>query len=361
VFSTPESAKISDEFVSVHILGGDDLDEAGSAFMELYSVQGYPTLLAVTAGGGLVDGDLMDGQFRDASYLLEAMHRARSENEAFVAKRDALAGKTDLASMQELADLYEQRRNATRSRELYEKILATTDEPKVDTYNRLLAILRLQKDRDAEQEALDALVKRFPAHDDRMAWRARLATLHIDPPESRADLEPYVTKVTAALEELRKQVADAGDVEGEAGVRTHLASIAGNSGEEEEFEGHVAWILEKAPDSAAAREIRLLLIRRAMQRREMEAAKEHAQWIVDNAPESRQAAEAHMVLGDLAYGEGDNDAMQAHFEAVVRLAPESRMGGIAKGVLDMLAEQAAQGDGEDGGAEDEGDAPPMGD
>jgi len=340
VFSTPESGKISDRWTAVRILGGDDLDAEGAAFMRRYGLIGYPSLLAITAGGALVDRDLSGGRFRDATGLYQAMERAEESNRAFLAERERLLAAGDADSLLELAAKMEARLDLAAASALYERIVAA--HPSVEAYDRWLRVLAAGQDREREQEVLDAVIAAYPDAEGRMAWRMRRATLHVEPPRNPTEEGEVRARLVRALEALREQVAAAGDVEGEAEVRVHMARLARAGGAPEEGDTHLDWIFEHAPDGRAALDARLLLAQAALRRRDADGVREQTAHVLEKAPDGLQAAVAHMMLGDLAYAASDLDGMEEHYGAVVRIAPDTEMAAMAKEAIEAVKRRRAR-------------------
>lgn len=342
MFSTAEAAEIGTEFRAVRILGGNDLDEVGEAFLQRYGVRGYPTLLAVTAGGDLLDGDLMGGRLRTAPEILAALRAAKAANDAFLSERVRLESLGDAKSLRRLAELHRARRNLAAARETLETILETDGDAPVEVRKELLSVLARTEDRDAERAMLDDVVERYPDDEDHTEWLVRRATMHIPRPTSMAEMESVIGEFAAAIEQLRGEAAKAGRTSQEAELRVSLAKIAADRSDEETYQAHVDWVLEHAVEDPAAREIQMLRARRAMDVQDYAAAKEYAAWVVDHGAKGLQAAAAHQLLGDIAYGEDDWEAMERHFRAVLAAAPESRFAQIAEQALDAIERRKAE-------------------
>ena len=101
MFSQPGSDEISDKYVAVLLLGGNDMNDEGRAFAEKYGVRGYPTLLALTHDGAVVNRSI--GRTRDG--ILEAMATAQTNNEEFLVEKEELEGKKDAESLRKLGTL----------------------------------------------------------------------------------------------------------------------------------------------------------------------------------------------------------------------------------------------------------------
>ncbi len=335
VFSTPESGAISDRWTAVRIEGGNDLDEEGRAFMQRYGLRSYPSLLAITAGGALLDRDLKDGRLRDAAYLYRAMEQADGLNRRFIETREELLAADDTESRVKLAGLHAARLEFGRASKLYEQAFA--EEPTEDLVQRRLVLLARMGDRDAEGKLLDDAIEGFPEAEEHMGWRMRRVTLHIEPPSSPEEEDANAELHTEAIETLRQEVAEAGDVAGEATIRTTLARIEHGRGRTAESQAHLDWVFEHAPEGRSARVGHLHLARAALGKRVSDEASKHATWVIEKAPESLEAAGAHMVLGDLAYNDHDIEGMETHYQAVIDLVPGSSMAGAAQEALQWIA------------------------
>lgn len=338
MFSTPESGKISDRWTCVEIAGGDELDDAGREFMERYDVRGYPTLLAVTAGGALIERDLMQGRMRQAEYLYQAMEKADATNAGFLERKAALSD--DVASRLELADLHLARQELSAAAEL----LRTTfeAEPSAELAQRILELHARQGERDAETALLDDVIGRFPEAEEHIGWRMRRATIHIPPPTSEAEQAQNAAQNAESLEGLRATLAEEKNVEDEAFVRVSIARLLHAIDRAPESQAHVDWVFENAPSGRSARIAHLFLAKQAHGKRDAETVDKHAAAVFELDPKSREAATAHMMLGDLAYGDHDLDAMEKHFTAVVELAPHSSMAKDARNALEFLARRRAR-------------------
>jgi tetratricopeptide (TPR) repeat protein len=298
VFSKDGSAAISDGFVAVRMLGGTDLDDAGRAFMERYGIEGYPTLLAMTAEGDVLARDLP----RELEGILGALAKAKTDNEAFLAKRDVLAKKADLGSLTELADLYLGRENYAVARGLYERI--AREKPDGDVLTRLAGILRRLGDKPAERKLLETAVAKHPGDARSAAWRIRLATLEIPTQaQSREEWLAVVEKQAAALSALFEVVRKEGKPEVEAAVRAELGT----------------WLREKG-DAAGS--------------------KAHFDWILENAPKSPSAAVAHLKLAEAALGAEDFATVVEHLEILARDHPGTDEGRVARENVERFRQAA---------------------
>jgi len=293
VFSQPEGKAISDKYLAVRLLGGQDLDDEGKAFMARYGVGGYPTLLAMTA-----DGAVLTKQFqRTADGIVEAMDGAAKSEASFKAKEAELAKKKDDASIRELAGLYFERFQLDQAREGLEALTASN--PTVEDQLQLLEVLGSMNDMEARKALLGSLVKSRPNHADLVKWRIALATA--DVPTTFASREEYMAameQVKQALTELLGKVEKPAD---EAVVRVRLAAALNSSRDRESALEHWDWVLENARDSDAAADALMgkaeALFRAAQgDAKKLEVSQAMLQEIVDKHPSSPQASNAKRAI-----------------------------------------------------------------
>ncbi len=246
MFSKPESAEISNNFVAVRLLGGHDLNDEGRAFAKRYGVRGFPTMLAMNADGGVLHKEFQ----RDVDGILEGMLLAGEMQARFQRDEAALKGKTDAASVRALAELYKQRLQYEAARSRYESL--TKKDPQVDDQVALLEILQAMNETAAAKALLGTLVKTQP--DDARAIEWRIALQLADVPKSyssREEAKAGQEKTMAALSALLGEVKAKAD---QAMVRLHIARILNGTRDREAALEHWEWILEHARDSAAAPE-----------------------------------------------------------------------------------------------------------
>jgi len=244
VFSQAESAAISDKYTAVRLIGGNDLDDEGKAFMKRYGVGGYPTLLAMTA-----DGAVLSRSFdRTVEGILSAMATAVTSNADFLTKEADLGKKTDAASQRELAGLYKQRSQLQNARAGYEKLVAST--PAVEDQESLLEVLDGLGDTAARKALLKTLVDTRKDNPKNIVWRTTLATA--DLPTRFSSREEWIDAMGKRKAIFTALLADVKKPADQAHVRGQLASILANTGDQEGAEAHWDWILENAPKSEAA-------------------------------------------------------------------------------------------------------------
>ncbi len=244
VFSLADSSKISDQFTAVQLLGGNDLDDEGKAFMQRYDVGGYPTLLAMTPDGAVVSREFdrtLDG-------ILSAMEAAVTKNEEFKKSETELSAKTDAESVRTLAALYKERSQLTKARAGYETL--TKKDPEIADQEALLDVLGSLGDNAARKALLKVLVDTRAGHEKHIDWRMEHAMADLPRQvTSREEFIDVMGKRKTVLEELLPSVKEPMD---QAAVRGMLAQILANTGDREGAEEHWSWILEKAPKSKAA-------------------------------------------------------------------------------------------------------------
>ncbi len=244
MFSKPEAAGISDTYTAVRLVGGNDLDDEGKAFMKRYGVGGYPTLLAMTADGAVVGRSFE----RTVEGILATMAKAVTDNAAFLTKEADLAKKTDDASVRELAGLYKSRSQLTEARARYEKL--TASKPALEDQENLLEVLSGVGDGAARKALLKTLVDTRKDNPKNIRWRTDLATADLPTRvSSREEWIDVMGKRKAIFTTLLTEVTKPED---QAHVRGLLAGILANTGDQEGAEAHWDWILENAPKSEAA-------------------------------------------------------------------------------------------------------------
>jgi tetratricopeptide (TPR) repeat protein len=275
VFSQPDSVKISQGYVAVRLLGGDDLDDEARAFALRYGVRSFPTLFAMSAGGAVLDRALP----RTLDGILETMEKATLAEKAFLETQAALQKKRDPASLRVLADLYRKRLEFSLAQQALEKIPAAQRTLEDDVL--LLEILRAQDEVAGSKALLTRLVATHPDDARAIEWRIALALADI--PTAYASREQR-----------------------EAGERASLAALQA-----------LLPGLTRTADEAA---VRLALARLLSGTRDREDALEHYEWILENARESDSAAEALMGKAGALFKGARGDA--AALEAVKRLLEE---------------------------------------
>lgn len=319
MFSRPESASLSDAYVAVRMLAGNDLTPEGEAFVARHDIQRFPTLMAMTRDGSVVDDDLLGGQIRDVASLLERLGEAAETEKAFVAEREAALAAGDAASLEALAASVLERAQPERAAALLEQ--AVEAGAGRDALVRLADLRHDVADVKGEQEALDRLLAEFPDDPEAPAWRIRRATAHLPSEASAEDADAVAAQHLEALEALRETMGAEGDANAEAHVRFRLAELLTAQRRSKDAEAHLTWIVEHAPGSRPGRTTCILLARRALRKADLKAATRYAETVLDAAPTSPQAVDAHVLLGDLAYAQGDPATYLEHLKALVREFP----------------------------------------
>ena len=117
MFSTADSKQISDKYVAVRLLGGNDLDDECRDFMQRYGVQGYPTLLAMTPDGAVLGTDFQ----RDVAGILATMDQAATADQNFRTKAKELGASKLPEAVRTMAGLYKDRMQWAEARTRYER------------------------------------------------------------------------------------------------------------------------------------------------------------------------------------------------------------------------------------------------
>jgi tetratricopeptide (TPR) repeat protein len=320
VFSQAESAKISDRFVAVRMLGGLDETPEVEQFMQRYEVEGFPTLLAMTADGAVLSREIP----RNVDGILAAMEDAQKSEVDFQAKKTALAGKSDPESLATMAKMHLERYDLPAAQVLYAKVVAST--PTAENYGMLAAIYGRTGQKDEERRTLQAMVQRFADSPERMEWRIQLAT--IDLPNRATTEEEF-----------------------HALVDSHMAALSGLLAE-----------VEKEKSVAGQSEIRFRLGKYAEQKQDFAAMKAHLAWIVENDPKGKFGPKARMILAFAAFQDSELETAVALLEKLVADSPESPEAAQAREVLPQIKEElAGQKEGGDEAPEDDMGPPPAGD
>jgi len=247
VFSKPGSDAISNKYVAVLLLGGNDIDDEGRAFAKKYGVGGYPTLLALTHDGAVVNRSI--GRSRDG--ILEAMAKAQTNNEEFLAEKTDLEGKKDAESLRTLGTLYLGRSQLDEAKPLLAALLATDKATAEDR----LSMLDLQKksgDKEGAVKTRADLIAKHADHEDYVDWRMEAATADIAQPTSR---DPELRKAYFAsyIGALNTLLADLKDKNHQAIVRFNIGGPLSQTDKQGALD-HLEWILANAPESKVAKD-----------------------------------------------------------------------------------------------------------
>ena len=318
VFSQAESSQISDKYTAVRILGGNELDDEGRAFMARYGVGGYPTLLAMTA-----DGAVLGRSFeRTIEGILDAMKKASEADATFRAREEEI-GKSQLPeALREMGGLYKDRMQWDKARADFEKLTASN--PKLDDQVALLEVYTAQNATEERKKLLTTLVDTYKDNKDRIQWRIDLATADI--PSRVTTREEFMAMMDgrkAALEGLVAQVKEPAD---QAIVRKQLADVLARLNKVDEAMTHWDWILEHAPDSPAVPDVlwakAYTMINQGYVAQDLEkvkAARAIFQKLVDEHAGSPMASRAQRVLPQA-------DNLIAQLEAKAKAAEEKKDG-----------------------------------
>lgn len=300
MFSEAESAEISDKYVAVRLLGGEDLDDEGKTFMRRYGVRGFPTLLALSA-----DGAVLTRKFqRDLDGILTAMSEAASSNEDFLKREAELKDKTDAASVRELAGLYKERAQYEEARTRYEKLVSSAN-PELDDQLALLGVVEALADAEARKALLGTLVKTRADDERSIDWRMDLALA--DLPTQATSREEFMEIMGKQHDLLSGLLGELESKSDQAVVRNRIANILSRTGKQKDAVEHYNWILENARDSEPAA-VALWIIAQEhfkqaqdpftgeMNVDQLEAGKVLLQEIVDKHGEHQLSRRAAMVI-----------------------------------------------------------------
>lgn len=288
IWSKAGSSALSDKYVAVRLLGGDDATPEVDAFLERYQIEGFPTLMAMTPDGALVarlSGFDEAGRPVTPDAMLGRMDEAAAREAEFAKYRAEVTAKGDPQSQEQLAGLLMQRQELDAARDVYAKVVQAT--PTVEAYG-MLAGLEAMTGRKAElRKTLETMLAKFPDNAERIEWRISLRTMDLP---SRASGPEEVKKVVAqhetALTDLLREVDKEGKASDQAEIHYRLADLAN-------------------------------------QRRDEAVAKTHLQWIVDHDATGRRSAPSEFRLAILAYRAEDLDRAISGLEHIVAAHPTS--------------------------------------
>ena len=292
MFSQPESARISDAYVAVRLLGGNDLDDEGRAFAQRYGVRGFPTLLALSPDGAVLNRSFQ----RSLEGILGAMQQAATTQAAFEKTEAALRDRTDAGSIRTLARLYRDRMQYEAARKAYG---ALASHAQVADHVELLSVLQAVGDKAAEKALLSRLIEEHPTDPRAIEWR--IARALSDVPTQFASREERAAAQAQSQKLLTSLLETVGSPAEQAMVRLHLARILNSTRDREAALAHWEWILEHARDSAAAPEALMqtagALFRGARGDVELlEEVQGLLQEVVDKHPDHPAAADARRYI-----------------------------------------------------------------
>jgi tetratricopeptide (TPR) repeat protein len=287
VFQDPDSARIHDEYVAVRMLGGVDSTPATEAFMRRYGIDGFPTLLVLTA-----DGEVVMRDFRppNGASLLDAMKQATEAETSFRAQAKELEGKEDVESAKSLAKLHMQRSSLEKALEIYRTVAKR--ESTAENHEMVAGLLSVLERDDEEKKLLLWMVDEFPDHEERIEWRVSLATIDIptrvdDPAELPALLERH----SEALRGLLAKVEKEGKPAAVAAVRYRLGRFAQQSGDPETFRTHMDWVVANDPKGKWTGRARMDLAVTEFQAGALDKALVHLEAILANHPDMAEEAQ----------------------------------------------------------------------
>ncbi len=336
VFSKPDSRVLSDRWVAVRVLGGEDETPAAKSFLDRYDVEGFPALLVLTADGQVVVRDLLADGFPDTAALVRDLERAEVENRAFREREASLRHEDSAESLQRLALLYLERSDPRSAAETMLRVAERSPSPGL--WEQVVALAAKARDPALERRALDLLLQRWPDHPDRVAWLVRRATMDL---EGASDGETLYRGRLERLEALRKAEADAGRREGEAQVRLVVADLLRDHHDEAGADEELRWVVAHLAEGGSAARAHLLLARAAVRANDLAAARTEAEAAVRLAPKTAPAIDARALLAELAYGRDDAAEAIRQYEKIVEEAPDSEAAERARAALPDLRREAA--------------------
>lgn len=235
LFSKAGSHAISDQYTAVRLLGGDDATDEGRAFAVRYRVEGFPTLLAMSA-----DGAVLSRKFqRDLPGILSTLQAAAKAQATFLATEKALGDSEAPADLRTMAGLYKSRMQLAQARARYEAL--PRKDRRVEDQIALLEVLTDLDDADARKALLGTLLETYPDHAAHLEWRIQLATADL-PAEATSPDEFRMLQLgtQAALEPLLAELTKPAE---QALVRSRLAEVLSNLRDLPGALAHLDWIL----------------------------------------------------------------------------------------------------------------------
>lgn len=241
MFSKVGSGELGVRYTAVRLLGGEDLTDEGRAFAERYGVRSFPTLLALTPDGALLE----DGFPRDLEGILATLRQASARDADFRAQAKALEGVQTAAAHRTMAKLYTQRHQWEQARARLEAI--SSSERRLEDTVSLIAVLEHMGATQARKALLETVIRNHRGDARHIAWRIMLAEADADGAEGGRPVELAVRR--RGLEALLEDVQTTPE---RAAVRARLADVTAAQRDREAAMAHWDWILEHAPTSDAA-------------------------------------------------------------------------------------------------------------
>ncbi len=245
MFSKDGSNEISDKYVAVKLLGGDDLDDEGKAVSKRYAVRGFPTMLGLDSNGAVLQSSFP----RSTEGILTAMEAAGKAKEKFAEKLKAFEAKKDDADAQrDMADLYIERRQMEEARPLLEGLAKKGE---ADDLIKLMSCLSALEDKEAANSVMDTLIEKFPEHEQYASWRITKAIGNLPKPQRGLDQEENIKRLTKIIESVEPLLKDTKEMHHHA-IHGQLMGMKANLGKHEETAIHAEWIIKHAPKSEHA-------------------------------------------------------------------------------------------------------------
>lgn len=280
MFSTEASKAISDEYVAVRLLGGNDITPEVERVMSIYGVQGYPTMLVVNQDGLRLNEEPVG---RSVDAILGAM-KSGATTDAEIAK----AKSGDAKAYEELL----------KKHDGWETLVGIVEpraakEPTADNHIALQeAYARLGRTEDAEK-LLGTMIETHKDHADRPDWRVAKATSMLASIQSREEAVTKFGQAIDALTALSKTAEEEKDLGTQLASRVRLGQMLQQShgllSRGPEAKPHFDYVLEKGKDTKYGAGALMGLANVHFAAKELEEALTYLERIVAEYPDSEEA------------------------------------------------------------------------
>jgi tetratricopeptide (TPR) repeat protein len=277
VFSTAASKKISDTYIAVRLLGGDDITPEIESVMTRYGVDGYPTMLVVDQEGLRLNEEEVG---RTTDDILAAMDAGKATGEKLAA-----AAKGDQAAYLELLKQHD---GWEKLVDVYEKSAAAA--PTAENHVNLHEALGRMGRKEDAAKLLDTMIAKHTKHEQRPSWRTSKV------------LE--LVAVVSTLEEANEKFPKAID---------GLTALIATADEEK----------DSATSLAAHLELGNLFLNTDRFLSRGSEARAHYEQVIEKGAETKYAASALMGMASVHFLAKDYESALAALEKIVESHPKS--------------------------------------
>lgn len=315
VFSTAASKEISDTYVAVRLLGGDDITPEIERVMKLYDVRGYPTMLVVDQDG-LRLNDQPVGRTTEGILAAMAAGKATGEKLAEAAKGEDQKAYLDLLKQhdgwEKLVGVFEKRTEA---------------EPTAENHIALREALdRVGRTEDATK-LLDTMIAKHTTHEKRPQWRiakVMQVVASVNSRESAMELYPKAIEGIAALIAKADEEKDsATSLAAHLEMGNILLRTNGLFGRGTEARPHFDVVVEKGADTKYAAGALMGIANLHLGAKEYATALETLERVVEKYPDTEYAPGALMGIANVHFGAKEYEPALAALEKIVEKYPDS--------------------------------------